>query len=145
MRPAARRAAEGGCSRGTRGRLTVRHGVRHLEGGAAGNRAAVVHARADLERGAGRGDAAQAEAVRGTLRVDLGDVARAGGALVADVVGELFAVLVTVAAEDARVVASDERDGRPAAGESAAGPVAQRRVVALDDARCVVDARGAVA
>src|SRR2546421_4043060 len=82
-----------------------------------------------------RSEAGERDAVGRALTVDLRDVARAGGALVADVVGESLAVLVAVAGEDGGVHVCTARAIRPRASSSAGTAVAQRGVVALEDAR----------
>src|SRR5205814_2401319 len=115
-----------------------------LERAAADRDAAVVDRRAALEGGARRGTVAEGDAVGRHLRVDFGDAARARGALVADVVGEPLAVLVAAAVHDSRVVSTAQRHRRPSAREAAAAPVVERRVVALEDARGVVDTGAAV-
>ena len=67
--------------------------------------------------------------------VDLGGGARAGGALVADPVGDLVAVDVALAAYDRGVVARPvQRDGAPGAGETGAAAAGQVGLVTLDDA-----------
>src|SRR5206468_10239097 len=64
----------------------------------------------------------------------------AGGALVADVVGELFAVLVAVAVDDGCVVAAGEGGGGQAGGEVVVSSVVEGCVGAFEDAGGVVDA-----
>src|SRR5204862_3753345 len=96
-------AAGGGASVRVERAERVAGDVRLAVARRSGGRERAGGGRSDEERpaavpvGVGR-EAAEGERRRRRRgRVDLGDVAGAGGALVADVVGELFAVLVAVA------------------------------------------------